>query len=109
MCVIYSLNYRTWIVLNDEWQFEDRSPSQMVVHVNHLQEGQQSHLLAKYFSWRDYSLSDRRGLQDLLDEIEVRKIDLGPVAEAVEEASQMRKAFLWWSQGMLLIIWAQQE
>jgi hypothetical protein len=67
----------------------------MVVHVNHLQEGQQSHLLAKYFSWPDYNLTDRRGLQDLLDEIEVGKVDLGPVSEAVEEASQRRKASSW--------------
>jgi hypothetical protein len=78
-------------VLDKEWQFEDRSPNQMVVHVNHLQEGKQSYLLAKYFSWPDYSLADRRGLQEMLEEIEIRNIDLTPVAQAVKGSSERRK------------------
>jgi len=87
---VHHVKYKSSPDLANEWQFEDRSDDQMVVHVNHLQEGKQSVLLAEYFSWPDHSLADRTGLQVLLDEIKVQKVQLDAASKQVGEVSENR-------------------
>ncbi len=77
-------------VLREEWQFEDRSPQQMVIHSNHLFKGRQSHILGQFWDWPGYDLNDRKQMKELLKEVEIRTVDMGQVEAEVDLASKSR-------------------
>lgn len=71
-------------VLEDEWQFEDHDPDQVVVHMNHWRTNRFGRL-AKYWKWPDYPLEDRDKLRKLLKQVDIRKVDPNKIADQMWE------------------------